>query len=134
MSAQKIQDRSLVMEDAGWVRRLFAAVDAQDIETFLSFLRDDARFRFGNAPAVTGKDAIRAALAAFFASIRGLRHEIPHIWFPAETVICEGESTYTRTDGTTVTIPFVTVWRMRGDRIQDYRIYIDMQPLFAPAS
>jgi ketosteroid isomerase-like protein len=122
------------MEDTGWVRRLFAAVDAKDTEMFLSFLHDDARFRFGNAPAVTGKDAIRAALAAFFGSIRGLRHEIPYIWFQAETIICEGESTYTRTDGTTVTIPFVTLWRMRGERIQDYRIYIDMQPLFAPAS
>jgi len=40
--------------------------------------------------------------------------------------------TYTRHDGTNLTLPFVNVFAMRGDLIQDYLIYIDATPLYAP--
>jgi hypothetical protein len=42
--------------------------------------------------------------------------------------------TYARTDGTAVTIPFVTIWRMRGDRVKDYRIHTDIEPLYSTRS
>lgn len=122
------------MGDAAWVRRVFDSVDAKDSEAFLSFFEDDAQFRFGSAPAVAGKEAIRNVVDGFFASIRGLRHEILETWLHAETVICQGRVTYTRTDGSEVTLPFATIWRMRGDRIQEYLIYIDIQPLFSTVS
>jgi len=121
------------LDDAAWIRRVFASVDAKDTETFLSFLEDGAQFRFGSAPAVAGKEAIRNAVDTFFASIRGLRHEILETWLHTETVICQGRVTYTRTDGSELTLPFANIWRMRGDRIQEYLIYIDIQPLYSAA-
>ena len=39
--------------------------------------------------------------------------------------------TYTRKDGSTVTVPVTTIYRGPGDLIDDYRIYIDLAPLFA---
>ena len=118
------------MEEAGWVKELFASVDAMDTEAFLGFLEDDARFRFGNVPAVTGKEDIRTTIDGFFASIKGLRHDIVETWFQGQAVICRGEVTYTRTDGGEVTIPFVNIWRMRNGRIREYLIYIDINPLW----
>ncbi|WP_301780998.1 hypothetical protein [Caballeronia sp. SEWSISQ10-4 2] len=38
--------------------------------------------------------------------------------------------TYTRKDGSTLTVPAVTIWRVRDRQIDDYRIYIDVAPLF----
>ncbi len=123
-----------MLEDAGWVGRLFSSVDAMDIEAFLDFIEDDALFRFGSEKAVTGKDAVRKALECFFASIKGLRHEILETWFHTETVVCQGQVTYTRIDDSDITIPFVNIWRMRGDRIREYLIYVDVKPLYSDTS
>ena len=121
-------------KDIDWVRQLFESLDAMDTEGFLRFLADDARFRFGNEQTVIGKDAIHQAVEDFFSSIRGLKHRLLEIWVHTETVICQGEVTYTRTDNTKVTIPFVNIWRMEGDRIREYLIYIDITPLHFTSS
>ena len=121
------------MEDAGWVKRLFSSIDNMDTEAFLSFLEDDALFRFGSEQVVTSKEAIRETIGGFCASIKGLRHDILEIWFEAGTVICRGEVTYTRIDDSDVTLPFVDILRMRGKRIGEYLIYIDIKPLYSPA-
>ena len=42
--------------------------------------------------------------------------------------------TYVRLDGRSVTVPFVNVFAMRGNLVQDYLIYIDNTPLYAPAA
>jgi hypothetical protein len=39
----------------------------------------------------------------------------------------------TRKGGSRVTVPVVTVYRASGDLIDDYRIVIDLAPLFADA-
>jgi ketosteroid isomerase-like protein len=120
--------------DAGWIKRLFSSVDNIDTEAFLSFLEDDALFRFGNEQVVSGKEAICKTLEEFFASIKGLRHEILETWFEAGTVICQGEVTYTRTDDSDIMIPFVNIFRMQGNRIREYLIYIDIKPLYSTDS
>ncbi|MBW7990226.1 MAG: nuclear transport factor 2 family protein [Planctomycetes bacterium] len=122
------------MKDAGWVERLFSSVDNMDTEAFLDFLEDDASFRFGSEDAVTGKEAIRETIEGFFASIKGLRHEILETWFEGETVICQGEVTYTRANDSNITIPFVNILGMGGNRIREYLVYIDIKPLYSPAS
>ena len=122
------------MAETDWIEGLFQAIDAMDTDGFLSFLSDDAHFRFGNAPALMGKDAIREALDGFFASLKGLRHRIIRTWTHPDAVICQGEVTYTRMDASEVTIPFVNVLGMADDHIAEYLIYIDMAPLLAAGS
>lgn len=119
------------MDNPTFVRRVFDSVDTKDTETFISFFEEDTQFRFGSAPVVTGKEAIHNAVDGFFASIKGLRHEIFETWSDAGTIICQGQATYTRTNDSKVTLPFVTIWRMRGERIREYLIYIDIQPLYS---
>jgi len=111
--------------------KLFASIDAMDTESFLSFIREDATFRFGSSPAVTGHAEIRAAVESFFSSFAALKHDLQRLIADGDTVVCEGEVTYSRHDGSTITLPFVNVFEVDDGLISLYRVYIDTGPLFA---
>ena len=111
--------------------KLFASVDAMDTESFLSFIHADATFRFSSSPPVTGRAGIGAAVGGFFSLIAALEHEISRFVTDGNAVICEGEVTYTRHDGSTISLPFVNVFEVKNKLISLYRIYIDTGPLFA---
>ena len=118
------------MEAANLAGKILERVDAMDVDGFLTFLADDARLRFGNGPAIVGKQQIGQAIGEFFGSIKALRHKILHTWFDSQAIVCQGEATYTRTDDTKVTIPFVNIWGVQAGLIKDYLIYIDLAPLY----
>ena len=111
---------------------LFTAIDAKDTERFLGFLTDEASFRFGSAPAVQGKEAIHSAVDGFFSSIASLGHELVRSVAEDDVVVCEGAVTYTRHDATTITLPFVNVFEFDGQLISNYKIYMDVGPLYDP--
>ncbi len=129
MSIADVPERVL-HADRAWWERVFAAIDAGDAAGFVEFLSPDAQFRFGNAPVVVGREAIRAVAASFFAAIGSSRHRLLGTWNGASTAVCEGEVTYTRHDGSTVNIPFANVLELRAEKIAAYRIYIDNSSLF----
>jgi ketosteroid isomerase-like protein len=116
---------------SSWLTELFAAIDAQDMETFLGFLSDDIVFRFGSAEAVSGHDGVSEAVGGFFSSIAGLKHTVQKVWTGTDSVICEGQVCYTRHDGSELTVPFADSFDMRADKICGYRIYIDISDLYA---
>ena len=109
----------------------FAAIDAMDAEGFVSFLTNDCTFRFGSAPAVTGHEAISAAVGGFFQSIAGLSHDIHRVITSGDCIACEGDVTYTRHDGSKITLPFCDIFETDSGLINVYRIYMDIGPLFA---
>jgi ketosteroid isomerase-like protein len=123
----------LFQPDRAWWERVFAVIDARDAAGFVGLLTPDAQFRFGNAAAVVGHEAIHAAVAAFFTAIATSRHRLLDTWNGASTAVCEGEVTYTRHDGSMLSLPFANVFHLRGDEIAAYRIYIDNSSLFAAA-
>ncbi|MEJ2299395.1 MAG: nuclear transport factor 2 family protein [Woeseiaceae bacterium] len=110
---------------------LFAAIDAADAAAFVSYLAEDAIFRFGSAPPVRGREAIHAAVESFFATIAGSRHTISNSLSSGSTRVFEGEVTYWRHDATEVTLPFTDVFEYDGDLIAHYKIYIDISPLYS---
>lgn len=110
---------------------LFEAIDTMDAKRFAGFLTVDAQFRFGSAPAVVGRDAIRSAVDEFFATIAALSHSVKTVVSDGSTIICEGEVTYTRHDGTSITLPFADVFEMADEMIANYKIYMDINPLYA---
>lgn len=110
---------------------LFATIDAMDTAGFVARLTPTAEFRFGPAPPVRVRAQIGEAVDAFFATIAGLHHDVKNIIGDGERVACEGDVTYTRHDGTAVTLPFADVFDFDGDLIAGYRIYIDIGPLYA---
>lgn len=112
------------------VNELFASIDAMDVQKFLTFLTEDASFKFGNADAAVGKEAIKKAVSGFFGLINGLSHNIINIWEIGDVIICRGEVTYTKKDDSKITLPFANVFGMKENKIKDYSVYIDIGPLF----
>ena len=110
---------------------LFAAIDAKDSAAFAGFLTEDGRFRFGSAPEVRGRKDVATAVDAFFETIAGLSHDISMTMQNGSTVVCEGEVSYTRHDGSSISLPFADVFELVGDEIADYKIYMDIAPLYA---
>jgi ketosteroid isomerase-like protein len=114
------------------VREVFQAVDAKDAPRFASCLTPDAIFRYANAPPITGPEAIREAVAQFFGAVQALRHGLLGVWTVDDLVFCKGEVSYTRHDGSKAgPFPFLNLFKMRGDKIAEYLIYVDITPLFA---
>jgi ketosteroid isomerase-like protein len=110
---------------------VFADVDRMDATAFASYLAEDCVLRFGNADEVVGRAAIEEAIAGFFTTIKGLSHHILEQWEVGDTTIVQNEAIYTRLDDRRVTVPAVTIYRRGDDLIDDYRIYVDLAPVYA---
>ena len=119
------------MADNAWTTEMFQSIDAKDTERFLAFLTEEAQFCFGNALPRLGRQDIAALLAGFFASIKALRHDVLNTWTVPDYVLCQETVTYTRHDGSTLSVPFVDVFSMRGTLVKDYLIYVDASHLYA---
>jgi len=65
------------------------------------------------------------------ALIAGIKHHVLDVWAIDDVIVSRLDVTYTRHDGSTLTVPGVTIWGMRDRQIDDYRIYVDVAPLFA---
>jgi SnoaL-like domain len=111
---------------------LFADIDSMQPDRFAQHLSAHATMRFGNAPPVHGRDAIRDAWASFCETVDGVQHDVVEQWEAADATIVEANVTYTRKDQSVVTVPVVTIYRAGDELIDDYRIFIDLAPLFAP--
>ena len=120
------QNRAASVDAGG----LFDAIDANDATAFVGYLTDDAVFRFGSAAPVRGRASIHAAVDGFFDTIAGCSHKVQSTFGSGSTLICEGEVTYTRVDGSSITLPFTDVLEYDGDLIEHYKIYMDISPLY----
>jgi ketosteroid isomerase-like protein len=115
--------------------QMFDDIDRMDADAWASHLAPDAVMRFGNADPVHGRTACRDALAAFYGQIHGLAHHALEQWEHGGATIVEANVTYTRADDREVSVPAVTIYRTNGrNQIADYRVYIDLAPVFAPVA
>lgn len=119
------------MDRQSFIKSVFDSVDARDADKFVTFLTDDATFKFANAEAVAGKDNVKQAVAGFFGSINGLSHKILESFDQNGTIVIRGEVTYTRQDKSELTVPFANFFKMDGEKIKDYIIYVDASRLYA---
>jgi ketosteroid isomerase-like protein len=113
------------------VASIFADIDAFDPDKFVTHLTPEARFRFANADPVTGRAAVKEAIAGFFTTIDGLTHHVKNVWEFGDTVIVQIDVEYRRKDGKTVTVPNADILIYDGDLVRDWQIYIDVAPVFA---
>ena len=111
--------------------QLFDDIDSMDPDRFAAHLADDVVMRFGHAEPIQGRDAVRDTWAGFCDGIDGVSHSVVEQWESGSGAVVEADVTYTRKDGGTVTVPVVTIFRERDGEIADYRIFIDLAPLFA---
>jgi hypothetical protein len=109
---------------------LFRSIDNKNMEDFLSFLDEDVSFSFGNMPAVNGRDNVKTAVQGFYDSIAGLSHTLDEVFGEDGLIASNGTVTYTRLDTSKLSVPFATVFRLNGDRIKEYNIYVDISGLY----
>lgn len=112
------------------IQSLFNAIDAFDTKTFVSFIDEEANFKFGNMPTVKGKDSIFEFVAGFFQAIKGIRHSNLESWEIEGIRFVNGTVTYTRLNGSALTVNFSNTFKLNGSKIKDYLIFIDNSELF----
>ena len=113
------------------VAKIFADIDSLDPAQFVAHLTPDAKFRFGNADPVVGREAVAAAVAGFFATIDRMKHHILNSWAVGDTVIVQIDIEYLRKDGKSVSTPNADILIFDGDLVRDWQIYIDITPVYA---
>jgi ketosteroid isomerase-like protein len=112
-----------------WVRRHYLLVDAAELDRYIEDFAEDAELRFGSAPPVRGRAAIREALAAGHAR-HAMRHAYVNVWEQGDITIIEFEVQYTLPGDQIVTLPSLAIVRRTRDRLIDQlRVYIDQGPL-----
>jgi hypothetical protein len=104
------------------------------MDKFLSFFAPDCTMGFGSYPLVHGLSGVRDMIAPVFAGVAGMRHRRLGLWVHDDATVARGEVTYTRHDGSTVTIPFMTYFELADGRIRSTHVYIDIAPLYAGSS
>jgi ketosteroid isomerase-like protein len=110
---------------------LFKTLDSGDVDGWADHLTEDVRLQFGNAAPVTGRDAVRDLMRGFLGRVRGVRHEVLDESDVDDTVILRLRVTCVRADGAEVTVPAANILHLRGDRIADYEVYVDLSPVAA---
>ena len=108
---------------------LFDAIDARDAQAFVNFLAPDVEFVFSNAPPLYGRAQVETAIAGFFASLAGLHHVLTEHWLCGDNLIMQGQVTYTRHDGSQLSVPFANIFKLRDNLIEEYRIFGDFSAL-----
>jgi hypothetical protein len=112
-----------------WLARLFVTVDSKDAAGFAAYFVEQGRFIYGSTEPVEGKQAIYRYVAGFFDSLASIRHTIFDAWVVADRIFVELEVTYEFKDGRRFTLPAFVLFKMEGDLIKDYLIYIDRTPM-----
>jgi len=118
------------------ITELFAATDRGAVEAVSRFFRDDVEVFFGNNDPIRGRAAYAALYSQFTGSLSGVRHEIHDVWHAAEegdVLLARLTVHYTRLDGLMVSLPCCNVFRLSGGLIAQYRVYVDLGPVFAAA-
>jgi ketosteroid isomerase-like protein len=111
------------------VTQILKTVDSKDAQAFSSHLTDDAVFRYGAQEPVKGREAVRDYVAGFFGTVRTLEHQVIDTWQGEGSFVCRGDVTYTKLDGTQVSVPFTNVYKLEGNLVREYLVYIDPTPL-----
>jgi len=113
------------------IRGLFESIDRKDTTAFCSFLTEDCELTFGNWVPVSGKNAIFDTIDNFFKSINGLSHNLAEAIEKDDSIVTYGVVTYTRLDNNKVTANFCNVFKMNGNLIRQYRIFVDISQLYS---
>ncbi len=110
---------------------IFADIDSFDPDRFVANLTPDVVFRFGNAEPVTGRPAVKEAVAGFFSTIGGMTHHILNTWDVGNVSIAQIDVEYKRQDGQVVVTPNADILVFEGELVRNWQIYIDVAPVYA---
>ena len=94
------------MTTDNFIKDVFAVVDSKNGKALADMITEDGIFRFANIPVVQGRQSITDFLDNFFKSIKDISHDQLEDWKIGDTRFATGRVTYTRHDGSTLSVPF----------------------------
>lgn len=112
--------------------RLFGRGEAFDSDGFIGFFTESPMYQFGNGEPCLTQAAIKASVDGFFGAVAALYHDVRNLWEVGDVVFVEMDVIYWRKDGTSLKLPCSDILRFEGDKIQELRIFMDANPIFAP--
>ncbi len=109
------------------IKELFTSIDKMDADQFSSFFTDEGTFVYGTMMSVTGRDAVKEAVAQFFGNLSSLKHQNVRTWNGGddETMFVGGDVTYVLANSNTVDIPFMNKFTISDGKIHHYQVYTD---------
>jgi ketosteroid isomerase-like protein len=114
-----------------YLSEYLATMGALDAERYADFLAEDVSVQFNNAPAVEGKAAVTAMLAAYWRSFAAIEHEPLNIYGSDERFMLEALNHYVRHHGRKVTTRAVALTDRDADgKVTSVRVYADASPVF----
>ncbi len=118
-----------------WLKDYYDDVDNMRLEEFVARHTDDVMVQFGNNPPANGKDEVRGAIGYFWEMIGGLKHNFVNVIEDGDVTVLEANIDYLRKDdGQTVTVPCVSILRRNGELVEQLKMFLDLAPVFSPAS
>ena len=112
------------------------ALSARDWAAIRGFFDEDSIYYdvpVGPAAAGRGPDGIEARLRLGLESLSAYEHRLGVVVVDGDTVATEHEEIWHWESGETVTLPFVSIQRIRDGKIALWRDYWDQQTLMAAA-
>lgn len=123
------------MNHKQWAKEFFAVVDSRQPEKIATYMTDDVRLQMANMEPSVGVDALRAAFQAAANRFKSINHKIQGVWAgqweSGDVVSVEAIVSYELPSGKVVELPCTSTLRLKGEKIADYRIFIDPSPAFA---
>lgn len=114
-----------------WTSAFFRDADTLIVDKLIAWFTETVEVRFGNAPAIHGTTAAAQAFRQFYGSLSGMRHRREALVSSGDLAAQMAVVTYTRRDGSEVSMPVASHLRRVGDRkIDRLWIFIDLAPLF----
>jgi SnoaL-like domain len=115
------------------VRRLIRAVDESDHDVIATLTAPDVHFRFGNGAPTNTQSELLAAAQSFRDAVAELHHTVLDLWEVDESkLVALMDVYYRRLDGGELTLPCCNVFGVRNGVVNDYQIYMDVNPVLAP--
>jgi ketosteroid isomerase-like protein len=113
---------------------MFDALGRGDIEHMVQFMTDDVVTTFGNFPELTEKSAFHNMFHDIAESISAVRNDIHDLWQVhqvSDVLVARMTVTYTRHDGSTISLPCCNVFRMRAKLVSHYAVYVGISPVLS---
>jgi ketosteroid isomerase-like protein len=110
--------------------KVYQAIDSMDGQAFANCLTENCTFVFANSEPVIGRANAAAASQNFLNLLGGVKHRLLDAWAFDDVVVSQVSVTYTRKDGSTLTIAAAAIWKLKGLLIDECRIYADASALF----
>lgn len=113
--------------------KMFSSMLAKDWDSFKECLNDDVFYRIGSGEEIKGKDNVAQTLQGLYTQVEMQAPDVRQVIDMPEKsqVIFEFEAHYKYLkDGSIINFACTDVLRMKDDKVNEWRVYVDMKPYY----